>query len=79
MTALAVEFGWSEEFILLWLPLSRAEQYYHALLRRADWLTTLPLPRASEQAAQLAAKPLTMEVPPEVAAALARFDAPPPA
>ena len=60
------------------LPLARAEQYYHALLRRADWTTTLPLPRAEEQAAALAAAPApAFAPPPELAAALARFDAAP--
>lgn len=51
MTALACEFSWSEEFILLWLPRARGEQYYHALLRRAGWRTFAPAASAEDQLA----------------------------
>ena len=79
MTALACAFGWTEEFILIWLPGDRGEQYYHALLRRAGWRTYVPQPPREAQleglstAQQFIAR--AAEAPdPELAAALARFD-----
>jgi hypothetical protein len=54
--AIAAETGWSEEFIYIWLPLQRAEQYYHALLRRASWRTYLPPPPAQVQREQIEAE-----------------------
>jgi hypothetical protein len=76
LTAFACELTWEEDYLRIWLPLARAEQYYHALLRRTDWTTTLPLPPAAAQVAALAtASPLPLEAPPGIAAALTRFDA----
>lgn len=81
VTALACEFGWSEEYICVWLSVSRAEQYYHALLRRAKWRTYAPPElNADEQAAALAQERGAHPAPwaaldPEVEAVWARFDA----
>ncbi len=76
MTALAVETGWSEVFILVWLPLARAEQYYHTLLRRAGWSTYLPAPPVGEQLAAFddgADDRAMSDTDPELEAAFARF------
>lgn len=81
MTSLATEFPWSENFVLIHLPVSRAEQYYHALLRRAGWRTyALETFNAAIQIAAYAAAREAMPAPwlepdPDVDAALARFDA----
>lgn len=77
MAALAEAFGWSEEFILLQLPLARGEQYYHWLLRKAGWRTYAPTSSAAEQVIQVeAALPawVAREVDPELLAAAARFE-----
>lgn len=42
-------------FILVWLPLARAEQYYHAHLRRHGWRTYAPAAPADEQLATIEA------------------------
>lgn len=56
---MAEAFHWSEAYILgierdrdgrwVGLPLSRAEQYYHWLLRRARWRTYAPAESAESQ------------------------------
>ena len=43
---LAKETGWSEEFILWELPLSRALQYYHCALQAAKLWTLEPVTAA---------------------------------
>jgi hypothetical protein len=43
---LAKETGWSEEFILWKLPLSRALQYYHCALQSANLWTLEPVTAA---------------------------------
>ena len=78
VVTLAAEFGWPEDFILLWLPVARGEQYYHALLRRIGWRTYLPAPPVAEQLAELdaaAAGIAGFDVDPEMEAAWARFAA----
>ena len=79
MTVLACAFGWTEEYILLWLPGDRGEQYYHGLLRRAGWRTYVPHPPRESQLAALAESQGIIEeaasaVDPDLEAALARFD-----
>lgn len=74
MTALASEFGWSEVFILVWLPLSRAEQYYHALLRRVRWRTTAPMPDAEQQLAAMEDAPPLPPLPVDIEELWKRFE-----
>jgi len=50
---LARETGWSERFILLELPLSRALQYRHAILRGAGYWTVPPAAAPVEQLSRL--------------------------
>jgi len=55
LASLAKEFGWSEEFILWHLPLSRALQYWHAIQwMRGAW-TVAPGPSVSAQLNELIA------------------------
>lgn len=43
MLTLAKESGgWSEDYIRLWLPFSRAMQYRHVILRRRGFWTLAP-------------------------------------
>ena len=55
--------GWSEEYILYWLPFSRAMQYRHVILRRKGFWTLAPnaapktqLARAKSQLAAIMGK-----------------------
>lgn len=78
ITTLAAEFHWTEQFILMELPLARAEQYYHALLRRHGWRTYIPAAKPERQMEALeecwgTAPDLTL--PPELEAAFLRFEA----
>lgn len=76
---MARECGFTLEYICLWLPVAVGEQLYHGILLEAGCRTTLPRPPAAAQLAALDdAEQLTgfMSEPPELAAALARFDMP---
>lgn len=48
------ETSWSENFILVWLPVPRGEQYYHALLKRSGFRT---YPRQATETNWLPAAP----------------------
>lgn len=52
---LARETGWTEQFILYDLPLSRALQYRHAILRAAGYWTLAPHAAPQQQWAKLKA------------------------
>jgi hypothetical protein len=52
---LAKETGWSEEFIFVSLPLSRALQYRHAILRRSGLWTLKPSEAPETQLSKLKA------------------------
>jgi hypothetical protein len=52
---LAKETGWPEEFIFVWLPLARALQYRHAILRRGGLWTLAPSAPPETQLAKLKA------------------------
>lgn len=76
----AVETSWPEEFILIWLPLARAEQYYHALLRRANWRTYARPDLAPDQQVEAIEAQTTEALPwslpsADLDAVWARFDA----
>lgn len=50
---LARETGWSEQFILFELPLSRALQYRHAIKRDEGFWTVSPSAAPAEQLSRL--------------------------
>lgn len=52
---LARETGWEESFILLDLPLSRALQYRHVILRRRGFWTLAPTAAPESQLSRLKA------------------------
>ncbi|MEQ1862329.1 MAG: hypothetical protein ABMA13_20615 [Chthoniobacteraceae bacterium] len=52
---LARETGWSEDFILNVLPMSRALQYRHCILRAAGYWTVPPSGAPDEQMTRLRA------------------------
>jgi hypothetical protein len=67
--------------VALYVPVALGEQFYHALLRRAGCVTTLPTEAAATQveALERATLPPGMTSPsPELTAALARFGLTPP-
>lgn len=55
MLTLASETGWSEEFIFSELPLARALQYRHVILRRRGFWTLAPSEAPQNQLAKLKA------------------------
>ena len=74
MASLAQNFPWSEEFILLWLPVARGEQYYHHLLRGARYRTYAPveIESVSDQVAAMTEIP-TLAISPELESVLAKW------